>query len=261
MLPLLLSQKQGEQVIHQNKYKMKTNNINHRQLKKQIYLFAITMFLFLLVLLKSATAQPGDPYFPAKRKFHAGLLTTYSGVNPPPVFIADVTYGVSRKLSIGIVGGTTGTLALYAFRLNTLLFQENDFRILFRMSTIYYPKRDGTFLFDKRDKYVMPWMLSMGLIDAEWRTQKGFRWSLGMGIIETHCVDDMKMWFSKSHFQHEAGPEIFNTVQGGVSIPISKRFLIHPEVIVAMKGVHLVEQGKFKVTFPINPYLNFIYCF
>ena len=242
---------------------------NHHYLKNHLIFFSF-MTLLMLMLFTRASAQglnnnandkSTDPYFPKKGKFNVGLLTTYSGVNPPPVFIGDVTYGVSSKLSIGLVGGTTGTMALYAFRLNTLLYQKENFRVLFRMSTIYYPERDGTFLFDKNDKYIMPWMLSMALVDAEWKTQKGIRWSVGMGLIETHCVDDMKMWFSKSEFHHKEGPEIFNTVQGGVSIPISKRFLIRPEVVVAMKGVRLVEQGRFKVTFPINPYLTFVYCF
>lgn len=248
---------------------MKTQNVNSQYMNKHLVFFIFVMLL-MLVLFARASAQGlninakdklTDPYFPKKGKFNVGLLTTYSGVNPPPVFIGDVTYGVSNKLSIGLVGGTTGTMALYAFRLNAHLYQNENFRVLFRMSTIYYPERNGPFLFDKSDKYMMPWMLSMALVDAEWETPKGIRWSVGMGLIETHCVDDMKMWFSKSEFHHKEGPEIFNTVQGGMSIPISKRFLIRPEVVVAMKGVRLVEQVRFKVTFPINPYLNLIYCF
>ncbi len=248
---------------------MKTQNVTKQYLKKNIAFF-IFVILLMLVLLARASAQgfnskandkPTDPYLPKKGKLSVGLLTTYSGINPPPVLIGDVTYGISNKLSIGLVGGTTGTMALYAFRLNAQLYQKENFRVLFRMSTIYYPERDGTFLFDKSDKYIMPWMLSMALVDAEWKTQKGIRWSVGIGLIETHCVDDMKKWFSKSEFHHKEGPEIFNTVQGSVAIPVSKRFFIRPEVVMAMKGVHPVEQGKFKVTFPINPYLNFIYCF
>ncbi len=206
-----------------------------------------------------------DPLFPHKQKFNAGVLFTYSGITPPPAIIADVTYGVSRKLSLGIVGGTTGALAVYGLKMNAVLFQKKDFRSVIRMISDYYPERNGTFLFDKSQKQVMPWMLSMGVVDAEWKSEKGIRWSLGMGAIETHCVEDMKMWFHSIH-KHmgetdEKFFDVFFTLQGSVSIPVSKKLFIRPEVFAVFREGKLIKRNEFKVAFPINPYVNFIYTF
>src|SRR5258708_32178010 len=104
-----------------------------------------------------------DPLFPARKKFNAGVISTYNGATPPPVLIADVTYGISNKLSLGVVGGTTGALALYGLRVNAILFQQNNFRAAFKMNAIYYPGLDGTFLFDHAIQQVMPWRLAWGI--------------------------------------------------------------------------------------------------
>lgn len=81
--------------------------------------------------------NPQDPHFPPKHRFHGGVITTYSGVTPPPVWIADVTYGISDRFALGIVGGTTGALALYGIKFNALLFQQNNFQTIFTMTGIY----------------------------------------------------------------------------------------------------------------------------
>jgi len=216
-----------------------------------------------------------DPHFPAKGRFNGTLLSTYSSVSPPPVLIGDVMYGITNRFAMGMVGGTTGSLGLYGIKLNAALYEQTNFKVLFRFMSVYYPERDGMFLFDKDDEYVMPWMLSMALVDAEWRTKNGIRWSVGMGLMETHCIEDMKMWFGieHDHSMHvdddghvgevDSGSliDIFNTVQFSVSLPISKRFTLRPEVIAVFRGTDLIEKGQWKVTFPVNPYLSLTYSF
>jgi hypothetical protein len=226
---------------------------------KKNNLFALALLFLFIALMNRTKAQSSDPHFPQKGKFQIGLLTTYTVTNPPPVLIGNINYGLSRKTAIGLVGGTTGTIGLYALRLNSILLQKDALRILFRMTSIYYPKRHGRFLFDRQNKHVMPWMLSMGTLDAEWSTKSGFRWAVGVGVIETHCVDDMKKWFSKSKFKHEGSPDIFSTIQSGLAIPLSKKWLLRPEVFFVLQNGRLIEKEKFKVTFPVNPYLNLIY--
>lgn len=238
--------------------------------------------LLLVALAHMAMAQESsikpnlnDPFFPSRRQFNAGLITTYTGTTPPPVLIADVTYGISNKFSIGLVGGTTGTLALFGMKLNTVLYQKENFRSIFRMAIIYYPERHGTFLFDNKAQHVMPWMFTFAVVDAEWKTKKGVRFSLGMGMLETHCIDDMQKWFRSvkeahpdvhqdAHQEAQVGSEsmieVFNTLNAGISIPVSKRLTIRPEVIVAMRGLRIIEQHEFKVN-PVSPYINFVYSF
>lgn len=218
------------------------------------------IFIFFMGIASQIPAQIGktpeprfnDPHFPARHQVNGGLITTYSGETPPPVLIADVTYGITEKLALGIVGGTTGAIGLYGVKFNAVLVQHNEFRFLFRMTGIYYPERNGKFLFDNEDKHVMPWMLSMWVVDAEWKTRKDIRWSFGIGAMETHCVREMKKWFNY---------DLFNTFHGSVSIPVSRRLIIRPEVIAVLKDWALIENGAFKVKFPVNPYVNIVYRF
>lgn len=241
-----------------------------------------SILILLFLAAQVSTAQTlyskrfkNDPHFPAKGRFHGTLLTTYSSVSPPPVLIGDVMFGVTNRFSVGIVGGTTGSLGLYGLKVNASLLEKKNFKVLFRFMSVYYPERDGMFLFDKDDEYVMPWMLSMAVMDAEWRLPNGLRWSLGMGLMETHCINDMKMWFGMEHDHSlhalddghvgavDSGAliDVFNTVQASVSIPLSKRFTLRPEVIAVFKGAELIEKGQWKVTFPVNPYLSITYSF
>ena len=184
-----------------------------------------------------------DPFLPGKGKFNAGFLTTYTGTTPPPVLITDLTYGLTNKTALGAVVGTTGTLALMGIKLNTLIYQHNDFRILFKLNMIYYPERDGTFLFDQEVKQVMPWMFTMGMFNAEWKTPGNVRWSVGIGALETHCIDGMINFLSGTVEEEEDNDlpfEMFTTGYAGVSIPLSKRLTLRPEVVLIMKDFQLI---------------------
>jgi hypothetical protein len=205
-----------------------------------------------------------DPLFPSRRKINMGLISTYTGTTPPPVLIADATYGISNKLSLGIVGGTTGALALYGLRLNAVLFQQNNFRGIFRMNAIYYPGRDGKFLFDHSIRHVMPWMFTMGIADAEWKTRNGTRWSLGLGYLETHCIDGMMklLHLSNDVDKDEELPfQLYNVLHGAVSFPLSKKLTLRPEVVVVMRGFSVIEKTHDSKVSPFNPYLNLVYSF
>ena len=219
--------------------------------------------LLILAIVNLSFAQSNDPLFPRVRKFNAGIISTYTG-NPPPVAIVDLTYGLSKKVSIGIVGGTTGQLALAGLRVNAILFQKENFRTLFRWNAIYYPGRDGKFLFDNSTQHVMPWMFTMGVADAEWKTKNGTRWSIGFGYLETHCIDGMMklMHLSNDDDGKDDLPlQFYNVLHGGVSIPMTKRIFIRPEVVVVMRGFEVIQKTKESKVSPINPYINLVYTF
>lgn len=202
-----------------------------------------------------------DVDFPGRRKFNAGVMSTYTPITPPPALVGDVTYGISERLSFGVLGGTTGAQSLAGVKMNSVLFQRNNFQVIYRMVIIYYPGREGRYMFDKSEKSIMPWMLSMAVLDAAWKTKKGIRWSLGMGLLETHCVEGVKQYFWGVSDQEKVSPfEVFHTLQGSVSIPLSKKLTFRPEIIAVMKNAHLIRTGEFKV-FPINPFLKVIYTF
>jgi hypothetical protein len=250
---------------------MKTTENNSRYLRKSIALLVFWVILIGILFLKTLNAQSipeqphsknlHDPNFPTPRTFNAGLITTYAGTTPPPALVGDITYGFSKRLAFGILGGTTGAIALAGIKINAAFVQKNQFAINYRMIIIYYPQRNGKFMFDRRDKEVMPWMLSMAAIDAEIKTGKGIRYSLGVGLLETHCVEGMKKYFWGKSEESKVSPfELFQTLQGSVSLPISNKLTFRPEVIAIMKDGNLIGSGVFHVS-PINPYLKFIYTF
>lgn len=237
-------------------------------------LASISMLIFwmlLLIALKDLNAQniinesytenDHDPDFPGKRRFNAGLMGTYTSITPPPALVADGTYGLSNKFSVGVIAGTTGAQSLAGIKFNSMIFQRNHFRVVYRMVVLYYPGRDGQFLFDTSDKFIMPWMLTMGALNVEWKTKRDITWSLGMGALETHCIEGMKRYFWGKGDENKISPfDVFHTLHGSVSIPLSNRLTFRPEVIAVMKEGRLIKTGDFKV-FPINPFLKVIYAF
>jgi hypothetical protein len=252
---------------------MKTspNQLPVRNLQENLALAVLMVILFVLSFFQNASAQAGDrfqndPYFPARHRFSAGLITTYRGSSiPAPVAIGEITYGVNNRFSVGVVGGTIGTLGLVGVRLAGNFYQKNNFRLLGHISIIYYPERNGTFLFDSSSKHVMPWILSMGFLDAEWKLKGGIRLSAGMGLLETHCVDGMMDLFSghtdsAEEKKKELPFELYNAVRTSVSIPLSKRFTLQPEAITVMKGARIVSAGERKVA-PLYLYLHLVYTF
>ena len=141
-----------------------------RNLSENLALMLLMFILLIVSCFQDAKGQMpnpyrNDPYLPGKHKFSAGFITTYRGASvAAPVMIGDVTYGISNRFSVGIVGGTTGTLSLFAAKIAADIYQKRNFRLLYRMSLIYYPERKGTYLFDKTNQNVMPWMPTMGFV-------------------------------------------------------------------------------------------------
>jgi hypothetical protein len=249
---------------------MKTTANNSRYLNRSISLFVFWIVLISALFYRTLYAQDigqihstgySDPNFPKAGGFNAGVLTTYTNATPPPAIIADVTYGVSRKFGVGILGGTTGALALVGIKVNATLLDKNRFKINSRTVIVYYPERNGKFLFDRSQREVMPWILSMTVVDGELQTKKGNRYSLGIGFLETHCVEGMKKYFWGTSEEAKVVPfELFQTIQGSVSLPVSKKLAFRPEVILIMKDFRPIKSDVFRVS-PINPYLKFIYTF
>jgi hypothetical protein len=221
----------------------------------------LTLMFTALAFLVHGQKKFTDPVFPSRGHFNTGVIATYTNLMPPPALIADVTYGISDKVALGITGGTTGALALYGFKLNVTILQRSNFRLHFRSMFVYYPERDGKFLFDHEERYVMPWMLSMGMVDAEWKTKKGVRYAIGMGLMEDHSINQLKSWLGKLDKQAGGLFESYHTVQVSVSFPVGKHLTIRPEAIVTMQKFRLIEKETFKISFPVNPFLNVVYSF
>lgn len=221
-------------------------------------------------LFAQSDAFTNDTNFASKGRINIGALVSYSTQTPPPAMIMDVTYGLTKRTTIGVTVGTTGALAIVGIKANKLLWDAKKMKVLLRFISVYYPERDGPFLFDREEKYVMPWILTMLAVDGEWKLRNGIRINGGFGIMENHCVDDMKMWFNRNHKHHDIDADgnmhgsmidIFTTIQAGIATPLSKRLTLKLEAIAVFHKMRLIQQNEFKVTFPVNPYLYFAYAF
>ena len=226
-------------------------------------------FITLLVVVASTAAiaqqkvavNNHDPLFPSKGKFAAGLMTTYGGINPPPILIGDVTYGVTRKFSIGLVGGTTGAQWLYALKLNGKLYEQGPFSVNLRAMSIYYPGRDGKFLFDRTPKRIIPWMASLATLEGEWRTERNIRWAAGFGALETHCMVRLQRWLHGRTENAIVPIDMFATANVSASFPVTPRLTIRPEVLVVFNTDGLIKRARSMVSSPVNPFLNIVYNF
>jgi hypothetical protein len=245
---------------------MKTNlsQLLSRYLHIHLVFFIVIIVLMTCTFVRCAAqaTEPdsNDPYLAAPHHFKAGLITTYTGFSPPPVLIGDLTYGFSNRFSMGLVGGTTGSLTLTGLKLGALLYQKENFRLLYRMTSVYYFNRDGKYMFDRVDQKVMPWILTMGLFDVEWKTRKGIRLAAGMGLLETHCVQGMiNLLFHTGEVPAQTF-DVFNTIQGSASFPLSSRLTLRVEAITALKGTQWISRDEHHVG-PLTMYLNFVYAF
>ena len=147
--------------------------INNSGISLNITVWISSIILTNLILFCNVSAQmvptrggdpdgQHDPDFPGRKRFNAGVMTTYSPITPPPAIVGDITYGISRRFSLGVLGGTTGAQSLAGLKINSVLLQHNNFRLMSRLVIIYYPGREGQYLFDRSEKSIMPWMLSIG---------------------------------------------------------------------------------------------------
>lgn len=155
---------------------------------------AITFYLLaaaLLLSLSDANAQffpdprqdqeknQHDSDFPGRKKINVGVMATYTSIAPPPAVIADATYGLSNRLSVGIMAGTTGTQLLTGVKFNARLLQKNNFRMMYRMVIVYYPGRKGEFLFDHTEKRLRPEGRSLPALSLSKGASKEILWRPG----------------------------------------------------------------------------------
>jgi len=230
-------------------------------MKNVITLLFIVASVSAIAQQKVAARNDYDPLFPARGKFSAGLMTTYGGINPPPILVGDVTYGVTRRFAMGLVGGTTGAQGLYGLKLNGKVQEHGPFSVNVRAMTIYYPGRDGKFLFDKSSRHIIPWMASLANLEGEWRTPKNIRWAAGVGGLETHCMVRLKKWLHGESEDAIVPIDLFATANVSASFPISARLTIKPEVLVVFNQKGLIKRAQNMVSSPVNPFVNLVYNF
>ncbi|MCR9285762.1 MAG: hypothetical protein NXI23_00075 [Bacteroidetes bacterium] len=199
---------------------------------------AIILFSFYSVSAQLKPELTDDSLFPGKGK---SMFTLATGI--PYVGIAEYAFGFSDKFAVGLIYGQTPVTAGYGLRLRAILFQRKDnFKISLRAPIIYYPKRTG----------IEPWVLTWLSANAEWRLPSGLRFHGGIGAVGVECMDDIwdfvtlkKLSGPEHSHEHEHNHEseeensmgkIWNTIQMGFSLPISKKMVFQTEASIVMDG-------------------------
>jgi hypothetical protein len=191
-----------------------------------------------------------DYLMPAKGQ---SMVEFYSGL--PYVALGQYGYGISSKVSLGIIYGHTPFEKGYGLRLKAVIAEPSEsFRLNVKSTFIYYPgmkSKDGE-----------PWVLAWPTLNGDLKLKNGSRVWAGVGVIGAACVEYL---FKPGG--HAEGPEhppghqgavgekdmlmFFNTFQLGYSKPLSHNWSFIAEVAPVMEGFKLKSPNGFLDAFPV----------
>ena len=224
-------------------------------------MYRISLFLVLAVVLApghaagqrlSARPSKGDYLFPARGK---AMITATTGI--PYLGIAELSYGVSDRFTVGAIIGRTPSVFGYGFRVRGIVSQKGEkFRVFAKMPAFYYPATDGL--------GGEPWILAWPSVHAEWKYPSGMQISLGVGMVGSACVNGLfgessvadthtisghenvdersGMGFNSMFDQtdeHGFMGDLSNTVSVGISIPTRFGVSFRADLSAVMKGYRL----------------------
>lgn len=154
-----------------------------------------------------------------------GRVTIATGI--PYVAIGEYAYGVSDRVTVGVMAGVTPSIPGYGVRARAVLYERRDFRVYFCTPLLYYPKTNGL----GGD----PWWLSRPNINFEWVNRKGFRYKAGGSLI---AAASHRSIFGDAAYARFS-PGVWNAVHGGISFPVGSNLTLQLEGSLVMKGVRV----------------------
>jgi hypothetical protein len=239
----------------------------------------ICLFLFSIQLnsqSQSDSKEFTDAYFPKKNKT---MLTVGTGI--PYIGIAEYSYGFTDKFSVGLLAGTTTIVPGYGLRIKGVLFQKSEnFRVFIKAPILYYPKT--------KDLGGEPWVLTWPSLNAEWTLDSGIRISGGIGLVAAACANDLlgiehphtephnissnHEHEDNSHHTHAVSTkntmvkqegfmgDVWNTIQTGMTVPISKKLIFQSEFALVLDG-NKVANEAWVGRYPVIVFLGISYNF
>ena len=200
-----------------------------------------------------------DPLFPAKNE---QVLLVGTGI--PYVGLAEYSYGFSKRVSIGLLAGTTPIVPGIGIRVKYLMSEyKNGNRLLLKTPILYYPRT--------RDLGGEPWILTWPTLTYEWRFKSGIRFGIGAGVVAAACVNDL-LGIEHTHenemvdghkgdmhdhlHEHHHGDHAFheqhtdegfmgdawNTIQTNLVVPLSPRLNFISEFAVVLDGTKIADE-------------------
>lgn len=143
----------------------------------------------------------------------------------PYLAIGEYAYGVSDRVTLGVLAGVTPTVEGYGIRARAVLYQPSlRFRVYFCTPVFFYPNShiDGH----------GSWWLTRPNINFEWMTPGGLRYKVGgsaIAVVSQRTLmgaasDPVRFW---------------NAVHGGISFPMGPRATFQLESSLVMKGTRV----------------------
>ncbi len=225
---------------------MKTKNYLSSQF--QVSVKKVVTFVICIVCMTWSQAQSNkqivpDYLMPSNGK---SAISVCSGI--PYVGIAEYSYGISEKFSLGVIFGTTPVLIGYGLRVKAVLYQRSDdFRVVMKTPLIYYPKT--------KDLGGDPWILAWPSANAEWKFENGARVWTGIGIVGAACVNYLFGIEKDHHSENHNDPnhlmesdKVMADLWGTLSIGYSDRLSSNISYMIEVAPVF----KQFKLANPIN---------
>ncbi len=187
--------------------------------------------LVAILILNSFTARAQQPMRINDHLFSPrgkSMLTVATGI--PYVGIVEYAYGFSDRFSIGVTAGITPQVIGYGVRVRGVILQRDEnFRMYVSAPIFYYPQT--------KDLGGEPWLLTWPVLSCEWKLNSGTRLSVGGGIVAATCA---KALLGVKEMEGEGFMGgIWNTLHGGVAVPLSNNITFQGEVSAVMSGVKI----------------------
>jgi hypothetical protein len=151
-----------------------------------------------------------------------GRLTLATGI--PYLAIGEYAYGISDRVTVGVMAGLTPTVQGYGVRGRAVLYERSNLRVYFCAPVLFYPRTSGL----GGD----PWWLTRPNINLEWITAAGLRYKIGGSLIAAASNYSLFGNASVAKFP----PGLWNAVHGGISIPLGSDVTFQLEGSLVLKG-------------------------
>jgi len=143
-------------------------------------------------------------------------LTLATGI--PYLAIGEYAYGLSDRVTLGVMAGVTPSVEGYGIRVRTVVHQTDPrYRVYFCTPVFYYPNAHisghGS------------WWLTRPNINFEWMTPGGFRYKVGGSVIAVASASEpVSFW---------------DAVHSGISFPVGPVVTLQLEASLVTRGLQV----------------------
>ena len=148
----------------------------------------------------------------------------------PVVGTAEYAYGISDRLTFGVLAGFTPLEEAIGIRVRTVVYQKKEtYRVYYCTPIVFYPQ---TNMHDAE-----PWWLIRPNINFEWLASSGLRYKFGGSLIG---VASHQRVFRKTSSE-KLSPELWSAVHAGLSMPVASQLSFQAEISYITKGIRTID--------------------